>query len=405
MTSDISLSEWPADISAREVAKILRPYITATADDMVREIRAQIPEFARPSDDTYDKAVRLSVEQALARFLDLLDGRGDVRDSWRDFYRAIGAGEMREGRSLDALHAAMRLGARVAWRRLIDFAEETALPTRVLGTLAETTFQHLDAIASAAAEGYAQAQVAVVGELDRRRRRLLELLLADPPAAPEAIAAAAASARWREPALLAVVVFDEQSAAEHPPPMFPPEVLVNLERQEPALILPGPDGGVAAQAFLRGVGNRRAAVGPAVAPRDVLTSLRWARQALLLAQRGLLHSGPIVWCHRHLGTLVLFRDEHLLTELARLRLAPLDHVRASQRSALAETLLAWLKLDRNANDVAATLHVHPQTVRYRLRTLQRLFGDQLGDPESRFELEIALRARALLASPAALDND
>jgi hypothetical protein len=150
-----------------------------------------------------------------------------------------------------------------------------------------------------------------------------------------------------------VVVFDEQSAAEHPPPMFPPEVLVNLERQEPALILPGPDGGVAAQAFVRGVGNRRAAVGPAVAPRDVLTSLRWARQALLLAQRGLLHSGPIVWCHRHLGTLVLFRDEHLLTELARLRLAPLDHVRASQRSALAETLLAWLKLDRNANDVAA----------------------------------------------------
>jgi hypothetical protein len=84
-----------ADISAREVAKILRPYITATADEMVREIRAQIPEFARPSDDTYDKAVRLSVEQALARFLDLLDGRGDVRDSWRDFYRAIGAGEMR----------------------------------------------------------------------------------------------------------------------------------------------------------------------------------------------------------------------------------------------------------------------------------------------------------------------
>jgi len=223
MTSDISVSEWSADISAREVAKILRPYITATADEMVREIRAQIPEFARPSDDTYDKAVRLSVEQALARFLDLLDGRGDVRDSWRDFYRAIGAGEMREGRSLDALHAAMRLGARVAWRRLIDFAEETALPTRVLGMLAETTFQHLDAIAGAAAEGYAQAQVAVVGELDRRRRRLLELLLADPPAASEAIAAAAASARWREPALLAVVVFDEQSAAEHPPPMFPPQ--------------------------------------------------------------------------------------------------------------------------------------------------------------------------------------
>ena len=73
--------------------------------------------------------------------------------------------------------------------------------------------------------------------------------------------------------------------------------------------------------------------------------------------------------------------------------------RASMRPAAetsARTTACWL--DRNANDVAATLHVHPPTVRYRLRTLQRLFGDQLGDPESRFELEIALRA--LLAAPA-----
>jgi hypothetical protein len=399
VTPDIPPPDWPSDLSARKVAEILRPYIDPTADEMVREIRAQIPEFARPANDTYDRTVRLSVEQALNRFLDLLDGRDDITDGWRDMYRAIGAGEMREGRSLESLHAAMRLGARVAWRRLIDFAELTGLPTRVLGKLAEATFQHLDDIAVAAAEGYAQAQSAVAAELDRRRRRLLELMLADPPAAPEAIAAAAALARWREPSQLAVVVLDEQSVAEHPPPMFPPEVLVNLERREPALIVPGPDGGPIARASIQSLGHRRAAVGPAVAPRDVLTSLRWARQALLLAQRGLLHSGPMVWCHEHLGTLVLFRDEHLLTELARRRLAPLDHVRASQRSALAETLLAWLKLDRNANDVAATLHVHPQTVRYRLRTLQQLFGDQLGDPESRFELEIALRARALLAAP------
>jgi DNA-binding PucR family transcriptional regulator len=46
----------------------------------------------------------------------------------------------------------------------------------------------------------------------------------------------------------------------------------------------------------------------------------------------------------------------------------------------------------NANAVAASLHVHPQTVRRRLRQLDRLFGDQLHDSDTRFELEIALRA-------------
>jgi DNA-binding PucR family transcriptional regulator len=48
--------------------------------------------------------------------------------------------------------------------------------------------------------------------------------------------------------------------------------------------------------------------------------------------------------------------------------------------------------DENANEVAAALHVHPQTVRHRLRRLTDLFGDQLRDPRRRFELEPALRA-------------
>jgi len=40
--------------------------------------------------------------------------------------------------------------------------------------------------------------------------------------------------------------------------------------------------------------------------------------------------------------------------------------------------------------------VHPQTVRYRLRHLQEMFGEAMNEPTARFDLEIALRARALL---------
>jgi DNA-binding PucR family transcriptional regulator len=42
--------------------------------------------------------------------------------------------------------------------------------------------------------------------------------------------------------------------------------------------------------------------------------------------------------------------------------------------------------------MARELHVHPQTVRYRLAQLRELFGERLDDPDARFELALALRA-------------
>jgi DNA-binding PucR family transcriptional regulator len=44
--------------------------------------------------------------------------------------------------------------------------------------------------------------------------------------------------------------------------------------------------------------------------------------------------------------------------------------------------------------VAAALGIHPQTARYRLARLRELFGADLDDPDGRFWLEVALRARA-----------
>jgi DNA-binding PucR family transcriptional regulator len=77
------------------------------------------------------------------------------------------------------------------------------------------------------------------------------------------------------------------------------------------------------------------------------------------------------------------------------RLAPLARLRPGQRDRIAETLLAWLQSGENAAEVAQRIHVHPQTVRYRLRQIHELFGDQLRDPDRRFELQLALRLRQL----------
>nr|WP_237694785.1 helix-turn-helix domain-containing protein [Streptomyces sp. SID5468] len=93
--------------------------------------------------------------------------------------------------------------------------------------------------------------------------------------------------------------------------------------------------------------------------------------------------------------MLLFRDEALTDALAARHLGPLQSVRPPHRDRLAETLLCWLQSGRNANEVAVRLGIHPQTVRYRLRQLDDLFGDLLQDPDARFELELVLRAARL----------
>ncbi len=57
-----------------------------------------------------------------------------------------------------------------------------------------------------------------------------------------------------------------------------------------------------------------------------------------------------------------------------------------------ETALAHVRHSGNAVAMAAEMHIHPQTARYRIARLRELLGDQLDDPDARFELEIALRA-------------
>ena len=60
---------------------------------------------------------------------------------------------------------------------------------------------------------------------------------------------------------------------------------------------------------------------------------------------------------------------------------------------MSQTLGAWLLHHGSVPDVARAIHVHPQTVRYRLARLRALFD--LDDPEARFELLLVTRARGL----------
>ena len=58
------------------------------------------------------------------------------------------------------------------------------------------------------------------------------------------------------------------------------------------------------------------------------------------------------------------------------------------------TLACWLDNACNTSDTARALHVHMQTLRYRLRQLEEVFGAEcLADGEKRLELQLALKVR------------
>ena len=77
-----------------------------------------MPEYARPLEGRFGRGIRTGVGEALRQFVALIRDPDAGREPGREVYVELGRGELRQGRTLDSLQAAYRVGARVAWRRI-----------------------------------------------------------------------------------------------------------------------------------------------------------------------------------------------------------------------------------------------------------------------------------------------
>ncbi|PAZ16422.1 hypothetical protein CLM62_07540, partial [Streptomyces sp. SA15] len=199
----------PADPGAvplpPDLAELLYAQLETVADEVEQEVRRQVPEYARPADGTYGRNLRAGVVQALTLFVDhIADPRGRGEAIFATYYE-LGRGEALEGRGLDALQSALRIGGLHAWRLMGRTAEELGLDSAVVAALGELAFRTVHEVAEAAAAGYAEARLRSTDELERRRRRLLDLLLGEGPVSAEAVHDLAHGARWSVPRQVAVV--------------------------------------------------------------------------------------------------------------------------------------------------------------------------------------------------------
>jgi PucR-like helix-turn-helix protein len=388
-----------SEIVARRtrLAALLRPELSGLVDEVVREVRRALPEYGRLG-QAQGAVLRRRVDHLARLFVDLVEGPERPRNELDRIFRALGRIEGHAGRTLDPLHAAFRLGGRVAWRRIALGARPRALSAADVSWLGDRLFAFLDDLAVLSVQGHRDARQHALDADHGRRRRLLRLVLKRPAVSPAMIGELAGAAGWPVPEQCAVVALDTEPIGL-PEPALGVDVLADLHGREPCLLLSAPVTTEVLQRLSPAFRGAHVAVGPTVALADAASSLRWARQALRLIGDGVLPDVPVTVCAEHWSTLWLLTDAGLLRQVTKRRLAPLVRFPAKQRSRLAGTLFAWLRAQGNVAEAAERLSVHPRTVRYRMRQVENAFGDELRDPDARFEIEAALRALDLLGLP------
>src|SRR5690242_15458928 len=206
---------FPGIAFSSETAAVVRTSLGAAIPEMIEAIGQAVPEYARPSGTgrmrpDYQQRLADAVTGAVASFIARVAQPDRSMEPVLAEFRVIGGTAAREGRTLDGLQDALRLGARVAWRWLCEAG--AGLDRRELSRVGEAVFGYLDELAAACARGYAEAGEQAAGD---RQRRLLRLILADPPPRPEQIAALARAAGWTPPAQVAMAILTT------PPPATP----------------------------------------------------------------------------------------------------------------------------------------------------------------------------------------
>jgi hypothetical protein len=368
------------------VGAALRPELADTTDGIIEAVRAEVPEYARPLTGRFGARITEGVSVALGQFLDLL-GRDDSLDD-ATVYRALGQLEHREGRTLAALQSAYQVGTRRLWQRLAASTTARQLPPEVIFSLAEALFGYIEQISAASVAGWADEEASRAGSLQARRHALVELLAR--PTAPAELERVAAAAGWTVPARLAALVVEDAIAVAARLPgavgadLDPVGLVVVTARGEPDSAW--------LERLREAAGERRAVLGPVVEPAQAHRSVELAQAAWPLHAAHRLDGGaPLVRADEHLLPLLLAAAPELASALAERALAPLRALPAGAAARAEETLRAWFDAHGDVTATAAALHVHPQTVRYRLAGLRETFAGALDDPAARLELAVALR--------------
>lgn len=376
------------------VLQALRDQLPTVAARTVGAVIAEIDVYADPLQGRMGANITEAVRVALGAFLRLIDRAedadpGEAMSTALDGAYALGGGEARSGRTIEALLAAYRVGARTAWHEWGGTAVTAQVPPEMIVRFAERVFAYIDRLSAASVAGHGD-EVATSGRVrEQYLERLGRALVAAAP--PEELVEHAARAGWEPPKSLTVLLVGAERARflagsldARTLNLAADAIDENLPADLRVLLVP--DTGPGRAPVWRALAQEPAVVGPAKPWTEVARSFE--RAVRVLRVHGMRPGG--VDTETLLTELILSSDPDALSDLRTRVLAPFDELPTATAGRLGETLLSWLLHQGRREDIAQHLMVHPQTVRYRMTQIRSLYGDTLQDPAAVLSLIVAL---------------
>jgi sugar diacid utilization regulator len=315
--------------------------------------------------------------------------RGPTDDELLPF-RESARSRAEEGLPLEDLLHAYRLGGRLGWQTLL----EAARPDEYAALLAaaELLMRYIDSVSAAVAQTYLDEHQHLVSEEERRQRALVEALIHPEREVPslrdlaERVGFPLAD-RYR-PFAKAVPGAPTHAHSQLASALRSQGVLA-LTEGDRVTGLATEDTGETVFARPRGL----FALGRPVPRGELAAALDDARLLIDLARRdgvdGAIDADAFVL------ELLLARAPDLAGRLTESVLGPLEIYAERRSSDLLETLEVFLACALDRRQAAQRLHVHPNTLDYRLRRIAELTGLEPGRPRDLALLELAMAQRRL----------
>src|SRR3954447_7112254 len=362
-----------------EIETELASLVERTGD----RIRDEIPEFRRVPAEALARAIPGDVTRALTALRDLRP----PTEAELEQAAAIGRERAEQGLTVDAVLHAYRITVTAVWSRFGELARERGADVTSVLAFSETLWVWADAVMDIVGAAHREVELEQAREEQQRRDAFLLALLTGTPDAAE-LRRDSATFGLDADRLFTPFRARGPGALSH-------QAMVALTGEDGLVMTLDRDlAGIATRppAALPGIVT---GIGPAVRLEALPAAFAMASRALQTAvafgQEGAftladLSIRPAIVADEVLGDAFAARYLEPLAGLGRLG------------AELEETLRTWFDQGMRVDETARALHVHPNTLRHRLRRFEETTGTTLRDPRHLVELWWALERRRLQSS-------
>lgn len=364
----------------------LRP----VAERITQQVHDHLPQPDTSGDDRLRQLVFSAALNGMRLFMDRAQGRPSSAKPVHDKFRKLGHRQAARGRSKKDIDEALGLAVNVVRDELHRRAAENELSAGALNAVTESVTAFMAELGEQVAIGFQSGAEARDQDSDVARARLLEHLLTG--ADPDEIETQADIAGWPVPERVTVMAvrFRGDASIEHE--ALSASVLSRGRRSPQVAVCPSSEAQQVAAQIAGMPGRPRVAVCWPVPASDVSSAWRWAKRALALVAAKVIPVKQVIDCASYRTEIWLHAEPVLRRQLAQEMLQPLFDETPNSRDILSQTLLVWLETRESAPAIAAKLGVHPQTVRYRWKRINELFGESLHDPDFVTQMTMLLKA-------------